>query len=442
MIISLQYLEQRLTSPLGDLSKLSAEEQFKIIKEKSGEGPSIISEESLLKRLEKSKKTNKPLRIKYGVDPTGPNMHIGHAIPLLVIRRFLKMGHKLILIVGDFTAMIGDPGERMDSRDPLTKEDVEKNMETYSKQISKVIDLKSDNVKLVYNSEWLDKLSMSRWLEITKKISVNSLIQREDFRKRLASGSTLTMAEMSYSLLMGYDSVELQPDVEISGLDQYLNVHFCRNMMENEGQKPEDFVCNNLLPGTTGEKDEQGRLCKMSKSRGNYVAILDTPEDMYGKVMSVSDDVMWIWYREVTEISNSELQELKEAVDQNKIHPKEVKQLLARIVVATFNNYDSKIVEFAENNFNSKFGKEIQLIPDNVVDVEFVKVEKLVDVLKRVSNRSSTDLRRLVDQKGLYVLRNKEYVNLTLEELLGSVEKFNDFYFKLGKRHYYHLVTK
>jgi len=275
----------------------------------------------------------------------------------------------------------------------------------------------------------------------------------------------LSLAEMEYALFMGYDSVVLEPDLEIGGADQYLNMHMCRTMMNNANQKPEIIITYNLLAGTTGEKDEQGRYIKMSKSRGNYIPVTAEPADMYGKVMSIPDDVMWIWYRELTEITADDLKSLKVQTDEGQIHPKEAKQLLARVIVGTFNNFDLQVVTSAEGDFNEKFGKKAVLIPESakVIDWETIvsggtttyvtnptpsstinTQETCITSLANISGRSKSDIRRLVQQKGIRILEEgkQDYELMKFEELTELSSLFADKnvrVIKIGKRDYYKL---
>jgi tyrosyl-tRNA synthetase len=439
-VMDLKILEALLLRPPFDLTHLTAEEQFARIKDKAAAGHSIVTEAALLERLKESKKTGKPLRVKFGIDPTGPQIHVGHAVSLINLRRLLRMGHEIHLIIGDFTAMVGDPGERMDARPPLSAEQVRENMATYAAQASRILDLNAPHVHLHYNSAWLGKHSLSKWLSITKAISVNSLLQREDFRKRLDSGLHLSLAEFEYALLMGYDSVELKPDLEVGGMDQFLNFHFCRQMMEQAGQKPECFLTFDLLPGTTGERDAEGRLGKMSKSRGNYISMEAAPADMYGKVMSIPDEVMWIWYRELTEASSQELAWLKEEVSSGRLHPKEAKQLLARVVVATFHPHEPGAVENAEKDFNSKFGKAAQAVPESVGQVDSNAGKTLADLLKLASGESSSQVLRLVKQKGIHILEGEAYKPIEEPALKSAAGEFKGKYLKIGKLKFYQVV--
>jgi tyrosyl-tRNA synthetase len=438
--MDLKALENSLLHPAQDLKGLSAEQQFALIKEKAAFGHSIVTEEGLLERLRESKKTGKPLKVKFGIDPTGPDIHIGHAVSLINLRRLLRMGHEIHVIIGDFTAMVGDPGGRSDSRAPLTAESVRENMATYAGQASRIIDLKAYGVHLHYNSAWLGKLGLNKWLAITKGITVNSLLQRDDFRKRLDGGHSLSLAEFEYALLMGYDSVELKADVEVGGMDQFLNFHFCREMMQQAGQKPESFITYDLLPGTSGEKDAEGRLAKMSKSRGNYIPLEAAPADMYGKVMSIPDEVMWVWFRELTEISAKELDALKAEVNGGLIHPKLAKQLLARVVVATFHPAEPGAVETAEADFNSKFGKAAKLVPDSVEALPHADGQTLGDALKAATGESSTQLVRLTKQNGLSILQGEAYGPVSEAALKQPAGMYSGQVLKIGKMRYFKVA--
>lgn len=436
-------LEGKLLNPNRDLKNLSAEEQFDIIMSKVGEFPnSVVSEETLLEKLRLSKKNGKPLKIKFGIDPTGSQIHLGHAVPLLNLRMFQNMGHEIIMVIGDFTAMIGDPSGRNTEREALTHEMVVKNMATYEKQASKIIDFNSPNITKHFNSEWMDKLTIPEWIKFQYSISVTEVFQREDFKKRIEAGGGITMAELEYACYMGYDSVVLKPDIELGGKDQFLNLHMCRNMMRIAGEEPEVIITYNILSGTTGAKDEEGRFQKMSKSLKNYIAVEEKAGEMYGQVMSITDDVMWLWFRELTSITPKELDELKLLVNDGQLHPKDVKSLLARIIVASFNNFDMKIVREAENNFNSKFGRAKQLVPDDTKKVVVKSDETVISVLAEATNNSKSQINRILSGNGLKILRDNEYVLVKKEELLSEVENFDGCVFKVGKRNFIKIIVK
>ncbi len=434
-------LETKLLNPNRDLSKLSAEEQFDMIMSKVGEFPdSVVAKNTLLDKLKFSKDSGKPLVVKFGIDPTGSQIHLGHAVPLLNLRMFQNMGHKIVIVIGDFTAMIGDPSGRNTEREALTHDMVVENMKTYEKQAGKIIDFNSPNIVKRFNSEWMSKLTIPNWIKFQSSISVTEVLQREDFKKRIEAGGGITMAELEYACYMGYDSVILKPDIELGGKDQFLNLHMCRNMMRIANEEPEVIITYNILSGTTGVKDEQGRFQKMSKSLKNYIAVEEEPSEMYAKVMSITDDVMWLWYRELTSITPTELEILKNAVSSEQIHPKDAKSLLARVIVATFNDFNKNVVEEAEENFNSKFGKKKQLVPDDMRIVSVSPDETVISVLAIATNNSKSQINRILSGNGLKVLKENEYVLLTKEELNSNVTAFDGFVFKVGKRNFIKIV--
>lgn len=437
MSLDFARLEDRLMAPLPDFSRLSAQEQFDLIAEKAAQGESIVTRSGLLGRLKESKDSGKPLRFKLGIDATTASIHIGHAIPLINLKRILRMGHHLDLIFGDFTAMVGDPGGRMEERPALSAAQVKENVASYAAQAGRVLDLASPSIKVHYNSSWLGSLTLSDWLRVTKGVGVSALLQREDFRKRMEAGLPLSLAEAEYALLMGYDSVTLKTDVEVGGMDQFLNFHFCRNLMEAAGQRPESFVCFDMLPGTSGERDEQGRLKKMSKTGGNHIPLLASPEEHYGKVLSVPDEVMWVWFRELTEIRADELAELKQSVSSGATHPKDAKRLLARVVVATFNGHDTALVRAAEAAFDQKFGAGRVLVPEDTKSVSLQGQAKVLDALRTASGESAGQVRRWVQQKGVQLLEGDTYGPVEEDFLAQAASELSGRVVKIGKRQYF-----
>jgi tyrosyl-tRNA synthetase len=438
----LSRLEEHLLHPLGDLRHLSAEEQFDIIQPRVAPGGLITSRE-LLERLKSSKASGQPLRVKFGIDPTGPDIHIGHAVSLINLRLFRRMGHQIVLVIGDFTAQIGDPSGRSDERPALTLGDVRDNMATYEAQAARVVDLADPSIERHYNSEWMSRLTMQQWADLLRKISASSLLQRDDFRQRLASGQGLSMAELEYALYMAYDSVILNPDIELGGTDQFLNFHMCRQMMKENGQVPEVIIAFDLIPGTTGERDSNLRFEKMSKSRGNYIAVTAEPADMYGKVMSIPDEVMWIWYRSLTEAPAQSIHNLETATRSGHIHPKDAKQLLARVVVATFNRYSATAIEKAERDFNSKFGAAADLVPEGAVPFQANPDLSILNLLSSISGRSKGEVRRLCEQRGIWLLGDggTEYINFDVSCLGRPGSDLRGAVVRIGKRHYYRAVS-
>jgi tyrosyl-tRNA synthetase len=431
-------LEESLLHPSTDLQDLSAEEQFAIIQPRVADD-NLIKADELLQRLRKSKASATPLRVKFGIDPTGPDIHIGHAVSLINLRLFQRMGHQIVLVIGDFTAQIGDPSGRSDERPALTLDDVRRNMSTYEAQAARIVDLTNATIERHYNSTWMASLTMQRWAELLRRIPVGSLLQRNDFRQRLAGGHGLSMAELEYALYMAYDSVVLNPDIELGGVDQFLNLHMCRQMMVANGQVPEVVIAFDLIPGTTGERDAEQRLVKMSKSRNNYIAVTADPADMYGKVMSIPDEVMWIWYHSLTEAPVTAIRDLEAATRSGQVHPKAAKQLLARVVVATFNDYSTTAVAAAEADFTSKFGATATLIPDSAIPFTPDPDSTVLKVLSDISGRNRTEIRRLCEQRGLWWLDHgdTEYVNVDLDSLQRPGSDLRGKVVRIGKRHYY-----
>lgn len=430
-------LESRLLQLDADLRFLSAEQQFtRIMSRVADSSGAVVTPDDLLERLRASKASGKALRVKFGIDPTAPDIHLGHAVPLLNLRLFQRMGHDVVLVIGDFTGMVGDPSGRVEARPPLSEADIRSHMATYEEQASKILEVRAAAVERRWNSEWMGRLTMRQWVEIIKRIPANALLQREDFRTRLAGGHGLSMAELEYALFMAYDSVVLNPDVEIGGADQYLNLHMCRQMMANAGQRPEVVVTYNLLAGTTGERDAQGRLVKMSKSKGNDVPITADPAELYGKAMSIPDEVMWSWYRELTDIAPEDLSGLKASVERQETHPKEAKHLLARVLVGTFNRFDLQVVGAAERDFQSKFGTRAALVPDGTQVAKTEPSQPLIDALAQIAKKSKSEIRRLVRQRGIDVLRDAAYAPLTIEELALPSRALKGHVVRIGKRLY------
>jgi len=365
-----------------------------------------------------------------------------------MLKRFQQMGHQIIFVVGDFTARIGDPSGRLTARPILTEEQVRENMKTYLEQVSLILDL--EKIKVVYNSEWLSKMTMNDWLPLLQKVNASQLFAREDFQKRLKAGGSISMAELMYALFMAYDSLVIKPDIEIGGIDQMLNLYWCRNLMDLTGTKgevvdgSEIFIVTDLLVGTTGEIDSEGRMVKMSKSLGNYISVTERPDEMYGKIMSISDEVMWVWFRELTEISSNELEDLKRKVQDNQIHPMQVKRMLARVIVGTLYRGDRKVVEMAERRFEQKFGKQKVLIPEDIVVEQVNSDYRLIDELSRIIGEYKSYLRRTAESGGIWVLRGEGYVNLTIDELLKPIKELageeKEIIIKIGKRRYYKLI--
>lgn len=292
----------------------------------------IIREEELRAKLERSRKTGKPLRVKLGVDPTAPDIHLGHTVVIRKLRHFQEMGHTAVFLIGDFTALVGDPTGQSETRPPLLREQVEANAKTYLKQVFKILDPAKTEVRC--NSDWLDKLTSHEIVRLCAKYRVARMLERDDFHQRLTNQQPISMHELLYPLLVAYDSVVLEADVELGATEQKFNLLMGREIQREYGQESQVALTMPILVGLDGER-------KMSKSLGNYVGITETPNEMFGKLMSLSDDLMWSYWELVTDRQASEIATLRQSVQSGAEHPMDVKMDLAREVIAGFHGADA-----------------------------------------------------------------------------------------------------
>ena len=374
----------------------------------------IINEDLLIKKLNSSK----PLVIKAGFDPTAPDLHLGHTVLLNKLRQFQDLGHSVIFLIGDFTATIGDPTGKTELRPVLSNAEVKKNAETYRQQVFKILDENKTTVK--FNSEWLGKLSAEELIQIIGSYSVARMLERDDFKKRFKSNKNISIKEFIYPILQGYDSVELKADVELGGTDQKFNLLMGRYLQSISNPNNEDakqvVITLPLLEGLDGIK-------KMSKSLNNYIAIDDNPKEMFGKIMSISDDLMWRYFEVLSSISIKDLDKLKKDVINNETNPRDIKFDLGIEIVSRFYNKDE--AEKAKNDFLNIFQKN-----KNPEDLELVEVNTmpLPNLLKHIGFVSSTsEARRLIAQKALKI--NDNVVNSIDEELPEGI-----YLLKLGKK--------
>ncbi|TCK05392.1 tyrosine--tRNA ligase [Phorcysia thermohydrogeniphila] len=352
---------------------MTPEEQLRIIKRGTAE---IIGEEELLEKL----KSGKVLRVKAGFDPTAPDLHLGHTVLLWKLRDFQELGHKVYFLIGDFTAMIGDPTGKSETRPPLSREEVLKNAETYAQQVFKILD--PEKTVVVFNSEWLGKLSATDLIKLSSKYTVARMLERDDFAKRFKEGRPIHIHEFIYPLLQGYDSVELKADVELGGTDQKFNLLIGRHLQREFGQEEQVCIMMPILEGLDGVQ-------KMSKSLGNYIGILEPPEEQFGKVMRISDELMWRYYRLVTRIPEEEIAEMEKAVQEGKLHPMEAKKRLAETIVKTFHGEEA--ARKAREHFERVFSK--RELPENIPEPKITVTENpiwLPKLLKLVGLVSST----------------------------------------------------
>ncbi len=303
---------------------LPVDEQMDLLQKGAAE---IIRVADLRERLEESRKSGKPLRIKAGFDPTAPDLHLGHTVLMRKLRHFQQLGHTVIFLVGDFTSLIGDPTGRNVTRKPLTREQIQVNAETYKQQVFKILDEKVTEVR--YNSEWLDKLGYEQTIRLTAHFTVSQMLERDDFHKRYQAEQPISLHEFLYPVMQGYDSVALECDVELGGTDQKFNLLCGRELQRHYGQKPQIVLMTPILEGLDGVQ-------KMSKSLGNAIGINEPPQEMYGKLMSISDELMWKYFLLLTDLRGSEVEELKAEAAAGRQHPMEIKKRLALTIVAGF----------------------------------------------------------------------------------------------------------
>ena len=304
----------------------------------------IIRESDLRERLEKSRQSGKPMRVKAGFDPTAPDLHLGHTVLMRKLKHFQDMGHTVIFLIGDFTGLIGDPSGRSVTRPPLTREEINANAETYKEQVFKILDPIKTEVR--YNSEWLDKLTYYDIVKLEAKFTVSQMLEREDFHKRFQAEESISMHELLYPIVQGYDSVMLECDVELGGTDQKFNLMRGRDLQRDAGQKPQIVLMTPILEGLDGVQ-------KMSKSLGNAIGIQEPASEMYGKLMSINDELMWKYFLFLTDLRQSEVDALRAETTAGNLHPMEVKKRLARTITADF--HGEAAAESADENWARMF---------------------------------------------------------------------------------------
>lgn len=408
---------------LKEMSSITPEEQLHIIQSGTAQ---IVPESALLEKLKKGKSLN----VKLGVDPTAPDIHLGHAVPLRKLRAFQDLGHRVTLIIGDGTALIGDPSGRNSTRPQLTSEQVKANAQTYVDQAFKILD--PEKTTLEYNSKWLLSLDMEGLLALASNFTVARILERDDFHNRYTSNQPISLHEFLYPIMQAYDSVVIDADVEIGGTDQLFNLLAGRELMEKKGMEPQVCLTLPLLEGTDGVQ-------KMSKSYGNYIGLTDEPADMFGKVMSIPDELMVKYYRLASTCSVDEVDEIERGLAADELHPNKVKRALARNIVAAY--YDEAAAEAAEGQFDRVF-KQHEM-PDDIPEYEADLTpndEGLVYLAKLLADTglaaSAGEARRLIDGGGVKVngepVAAKSY-NVAPDMLAGAV-------LQVGKRKFVKLV--
>ncbi len=339
---------------------LPVDEQMDLLQKGAAE---IIRVADLRERLEDSRKTGRPLRVKAGFDPTAPDLHLGHTVLMRKLRHFQQLGHTVIFLVGDFTSLIGDPSGRNVTRKPLTREQIDENAETYKQQVFKILDEQATEVR--YNSEWLGKLGYEGTIRLTSHFTVSQMLERDEFHKRFQAEQPISLHELLYPVMQGYDSVALECDVELGGTDQKFNLLCGRELQRHYEQKPQIVLMTPILEGLDG-------IQKMSKSLGNAIGINEPPAEMYGKLMSISDDLMWKYWLFLTDLKLSEVDNLQAEVAAGKLHPMEAKKRLARTITSGF--HGEAEAQSADENWARMFQQKAESEDLSEVSIPYAEV--------------------------------------------------------------------
>jgi len=401
---------------------MSVAEQMAVIKRGAVE---ILIEKELEEKLEKSLKSGVPLKIKAGFDPTAPDLHLGHTVLIHKLRHFQQLGHDICFLIGDFTGMIGDPSGKSETRKVQTREDVLRNAETYKEQVFKILD--PDKTRVVFNSTWLNELGAGGMIGLASKSTVARMLERDDFHKRFTSQQPISIHEFLYPLVQGYDSVALESDVELGGTDQKFNLLMGRELQREWGQSPQCILTMPLLEGLDG-------VNKMSKSLGNYIGINESPDEIFGKIMSISDDLMIRYYELLSDMPLAEFDKLKSSLKDGAIHPMETKKALGREIVTRF--HGASAGNDAEENFVKRFRDNE--IPEEMPQVSYSLGSGSVLLAKAMTEagltKSNGEGRRAIDGGGVKL--NSEKVSDTNLELSTAGE----YIVQIGRRRFARIV--
>ncbi len=398
------------------MSFLSAAEQYKILTENTSE---IITDEEFRNKLERSVAENKPLRCKLGIDPSAPDLHIGHAVVLHKLRQFQDLGHHVVLIIGDFTGMIGDPTGRSEMRKQLTEEEVMENARTYQEQLFLILD--PDRTEMVRNSEWLARLTFADVVKLASKLTVARIMEREDFYRRYRDNISIGVHEFFYPLMQGYDSIAVRADIEFGATEQKFNLLMGRQLQREYGQEPQVAFTMPILVGTNGVE-------KMSKSLGNYIGLTETPDQIYGKAMSIPDELMDEYYRLATTLQTQEIEDILGQVKNDKLHPRDAKMRLAREMVTLY--HDDRAANEAEENFKQVFQKG--QMPSEMEAFNFASPTSLVSIMVDAGLApSKSEARRLIKQGGVKI-NGESAGSIDLE--LQKNENDKEYIIQVGKR--------
>lgn len=389
----------------------------------------IIPLDEFEKKIERSQKENKPLIVKAGFDPTAPDIHLGHTVLLRKMRHFQQMGHTVIFLIGDFTAMIGDPSGKLQTRKRLTREEVLSNAETYKKQVFKILDPEKTIVD--FNSRWCMPMSFADVLDLASRYNVARMLERDEFAKRYKDGVPISILEFLYPLIQGYDSVALKADIELGGTDQKFNLLVGRDLQREYGQEPQVIMTLPLLVGLDGVQ-------KMSKSLNNYIGIDEDPQQIFGKVMSISDELMFLYYELVTDVPRAEIESYKKCVQDGSVHPKDVKVRLAKEICKQF--YNEVIAEKAKMEFDKIFVQKD--LPSEIPEFKVPESEKKNNAIWIVKllvlsgmAKTNGEARRLIEGGGVYIDGNK------VENPDAEISCSASFIIKVGKRRFVKILA-
>ena len=406
-------------------STLTTEEQFEYLKKGAVE---IIREEELKSKLAKAAKTGRPLRVKAGFDPTAPDLHLGHTVLLRKLKHFQDLGHTVIFMIGDFTSLIGDPSGRNVTRKQLSRDEVLANAETYKQQVFKILD--PEKTVLDFNSRWMSAMTTEDFVRLASRYTVARMLERDDFANRLKNNQPISIHEMLYPLVQGYDSVALEADLELGGTDQKFNLLVGRELQKEYGQEPQIVLTMPILEGLDGVQ-------KMSKSLNNYIGIKEAAKEMFGKVMSIPDAMMYRYYELCTDWPVSKIESLSQDISSGRKHPKEAKTELAKLIIRDF--HSDRAAREAEEEFNRIF--HLGLVPDNIeekrleIRPERVRLSKLIAQLGLAS--SVTEANRLIEQEAVS-LNDQKISNVKVDLDLAQ---HGTFILKVGKRRFLKLVV-
>ena len=382
----------------------------------------VIPIEELEQKLTKSLETGIPLQVKFGCDPSRPDLHIGHAVVLRKLRHFQDLGHEAVLLIGDFTAMIGDPTGRNKTRPQITLAETKQNAQSYIDQASVI--LSDENLTIVYNSDWLGKMDFSEVINLSSKYTVARMLERDDFTKRYQDGVPISVHEFLYPLAQGYDSVHLKSDVELGGTDQKFNLLVGRDLQKEAGQNPQVIITTPILEGTDGVE-------KMSKSYDNYIGLTDSPSEIYGRTLSIPDSLIGRYFEFATEISNDKLTAIENDLENGISNPRDLKRELARELVSLYHDNDAALT--AEKEFDALFIQKDE--PDDMPEYKLTESEKLIGIMvKNGMVASNGEGKRMISQGGVRLDKEK------VDDIHSTIEPGKNVVLKVGKRKFLRII--